>query len=212
MAQGIKIKAEIEAEKMYKAIQKMNRLMPEKQEEVLKESAEFFVRSAQKSTPPAIGKKNVPLKMQKRPVIKLTDPRYPASRKRTKYKVPFRNNRKKGVKYFNKQKEARSFSRILFSGASRAGWWGALLRLRRPLEGIKTNAKTMSIARKFARVLKQNFGTNKPSLIVENDFPEIQKYAIYSKTFGMGRAANRMNYLARKRKKEMEVQTNVGLN
>lgn len=203
----IEIKVKIEAEKLYKAIEKLKKLTPERAGYIVKEAAKFFIQSAQKATPPAIGKTNIPKKNYYRTIFDMKD----ENEKSARYKVPFRGMYKRGRRFFKFKKSAKEFSYIKYRGMARAGWFVNLLELGENIFNFRVTPEALVLGKKFSLVRWFSKGNN-PVCQVENKVPNIERYAQYSKSFGLGKAANRINYLAKREKQKMEAAGNGYLN
>lgn len=192
----------IEQSKLNKVINEMIKLTGRSRREIVIESTEAFIRSAQREVPPAKGKTNIPRKLSKRNVIKMTDPRYPGKNKRTAYKVPYRTAKKKGRKFFHKLSEARQFSKILFRGAGRMGWAFGLPKIGKSFKNIKANLNVPASVNKVT----QRHSWGKFVIQIDNLSSGIRKYAERSRAWGYAKAKNKMNSILNKYKRELKQQ------
>ena len=170
--------------------------------EILETASAFFIQSAQKYTPPAIGKKNIPLKKYKRSIQVMRDPRYP-SRKRTRYKVKY----KKEIKWFGNRKDAEKARHIKYRGLARAGWYVGLELLKKRINYRtgKYGNLMLAMARRLNTVEKQ-FSGSSPYIRISNNVENISRYASVSERIGINKTAKRLNLLGRKLKREFEKQ------
>lgn len=200
--QTIGLDIKVEKEKFDRAITRLIAVSPKVAREIVLDASEAFIRSAQKETDPARGRENIPVKQWKRAVITLRDAKNPKSRKRTRYKVPFRRPGKKGRKFFSTKKEANDFARIKYRGAGRAGWWGALLKLGLPLGNIRATPEQMEVATKHNRVVK-DLGAGNPWAVITNASKGIGEYSQRSEKWGTIKATNRIKATARAYEKKL---------
>ena len=93
-------------------------------------------------------------------------------------------------------------------GMARAGWFMNLLYLGEKIFTFKVAPDALALGKKFSLVQWVARGI-KPVCEIENRVPNIERYASYSKAYGMGKAANRINYICRIEKKKIEDAGNV---
>ena len=82
----LQVKLRVESERLENGINKLKKLMPEKAMSIVRDASVFFIQSAQKATPPEVGKTNIPRKKYYRTVFDMKD----KNEKSARYKVPFR--------------------------------------------------------------------------------------------------------------------------
>ena len=200
----LQIKLRVESERLENGINKLKKFMPEKAMSIVRDASVFFIQPAQKATPPEVGKTNIPRKKYYRTVFDMKD----KNEKSARYKVPFRGMYKRGRRFFKYKYSAKDFSFIKYRGMARAGWFMNLLYLGEKIFTFKVAPDALALGKKFSLVQWVARGI-KPVCEIENRVPNIERYASYSKAYGMGKAANRINYICRIEKKKIEDAGNV---
>lgn len=148
MARGFNVKAE--AEKFYRKADQWKKILKRLTPEGVKDAAEAFFRSAVQATPQT-KRKNRSIFERRKP-----KPLRTQNRAQTRYDKRFqvvfcaygRRNGKNsgGTRWFGSKNEARAFAKINFRGIGRAGWFGSLLAMGRPL-GSRIRAEPAAVAK-----------------------------------------------------------------
>ncbi len=158
----------------------------------------WFTQSAVKGTPPKKG-------IKKRSVIELRTNRYTKRGKELKrYKVPYKTNKKKGAKYFDKKGEARKFAKIKYRYVGKFGWLQAGEdALNKPL-----NVKMPKVQPEVKRI-KRQLGKGKkflkkfkPFVMLKNTVDRISRYATYGTKNALHSTQRRVNAYHKKIKRE----------
>ena len=135
----------------------------------------WFTQSAVKGTPPR-GKVS-----KKRPVIELDTGRFNKKGKEVKrFKVPYRTNKKRGVKYFDKRKEATAFSKIIYRFIGKYAWLAAsenTLRTTVNVKMPKVQPEVLAMKNKIGKGVKL-FNRSNPLVVIINKAEGIGRYAL----------------------------------
>lgn len=110
---AMRIDMKVETRRLEARMRELARYQQKPLWEVVESGVEMFTQSAVKETPPRAGA------LKKRKVITFGGNE---GRKRTRYAVPFRTNKSKGLKWFGKRTEANRFSKITHRFIGKYGW------------------------------------------------------------------------------------------
>ncbi len=177
--------------RLNKAIKKLVTFSDETMEDVVKKSAIYFVQSAQKNTPPARGKKAIPAKKYKNPVIQLAENDWERIKNGMKWKVP----QKKKVLFFKLRKEATDASKIKYRGAGRAGWFGVLPKLGKSFQPYLKSVNRANIewvARTFSGLRKED-KKGEYNIIIENRVKAISRFGKIAERIALSAAGKRIS-------------------
>ena len=204
---NVKLDIKIERTKLNQTIGKFARDHRKTTWDVVKMATEWFTQSVIKVTPP-IGKTS-----KKRMVKKIEGRNYKNighgmilnSDSRTRYKVPYRTNKKAGVKYFDKKKDANAFAKIKFRFIGKYGWLAAgqhalNKKIPTPLHNrvsLDVKAKGGEIQRTSRRKLRLT-----PFIILTNMVQNISRYAGFATAQALRKTKNRLRSSSRAIKKK----------
>lgn len=207
----IKINIKIETQILNRKMHEYRRYQKKPLWEVIEQMGTWFTQSVLKATPPKRGA------MKKRSVIEVSRTRQGFiegtsrmwGRTETRYKVPFRTNKKKGVKYFAKKAAANKFAKILFRNIGKFGW---LIAARKAIgeRALKKHGgyskvtvksqvknKTNQIARGYGRKRLFSFA------VFVNMVRGVGRYGNYAKLTALRRVKNRLGRVIKDFKKKM---------
>ena len=203
----IKVYATLEQEKeLTAALKRMVEITRTEWRKAITDASEAFLQAASKETPPDKGRAGVMAKRYNRPIIKLKDPRYPNSRKRTRYKVPYKTNKKQGSKYVSTKKEAKEAAKIKHRGIGRAGWFLSLLNIGKPLTAAHQRilAKSPKITQEKINSVAKELSYDKTVFEIINSVEQIANYAERSRYWGLIKAKNKINGATKEYKRRIK--------
>ena len=201
---NVKLDIRLESRNLDKKIRQFSRDHGKTLWDTIKMGVEWFTQTVVKKTPP-IGKT-----MKKRDVILLKTNRFSRRGKELKrYKVPFRTNKKKGAKYFDKKKDANAFAQIKYRFIGKFGWLAAgesFLRKNIPTTLRKKAGKNLSFLEAKAReiqAVKPRRIRLKPFVILINKVRNISRYSDFAVAQALRTTKNRFRGASREIKKKL---------
>ena len=199
---NVRIDIKVERSLLNKKIQSFAKNHNKTTWEVIRMATEWFTQSVIKVTPP-LGKV-----MKKREVILLRTGRFTKrGNEKKRYKVPFRTNKKRGAKYFDKKKDANAFAKIKFRFIGKYGWLAAGQKaLGRPIPtSLKVSKEVEAKGDEIQKVFKQRLRL-KPNIILTNRVENIGRYARFSVAQALRKTKNRVRRADREITKKLAKQ------
>ena len=190
MSNDIKIKVRISHSRLEQKMKKVAKALGRSQKEIVQKAGTTFAQSVIAATPQA--------KKKKRDVIAVDR----NHGKTTAWRVSFRTAFKKGIRFFNKKKNANDFARILYRGIGKAGWLQAASRLKEKpnisfAPGIYVKQKMPMIGR-----YKETSRSLKYYIQFRNIVIGIGRYGEYAVNKALRNTSVRLNWMMRNEMKK----------